>query len=143
MIFMSLFIIIFVLCGALNYKYNLILFLFLFCVPCYLYKLCRACSVILLYFEITTLQFQYILILKHLIIFLLIQHLRNKITSIAWKLILVICFPINSNTRTRIVGGRWRHKITIYRNRLSVYIHILWQICDVTNRQLHARILML
>ena len=40
-----------------------------------------------------------------------------------------------TNIRSRIVGGPWRHKITIYGNGLSVYIHI-WQICDVTNHQL-------
>ena len=40
-----------------------------------------------------------------------------------------------TNIHTRILGGQWRHKITIYGNGLSVYIHI-WQIRDVTNRQL-------
>ena len=42
------------------------------------------------------------------------------------------------NTRTQIVGGQGCHKITIYGNGLSVYIHI-WQIRDVTNRQLFTR----
>ena len=30
----------------------------------------------------------------------------------------------NINIHTRIVGGQWHHKITIYGNGLSVYIHI-------------------
>ena len=38
------------------------------------------------------------------------------------------------NIHTRIVGGQRRHKITIYGNGLSVYIHI-WQMYDVTNHQ--------
>ena len=45
---------------------------------------------------------------------------------------------IKTNIRTRIVGGQWRHKITIYGNILSVYIHI-WKIRDVPNRQLLTR----
>ena len=43
-----------------------------------------------------------------------------------------------TNIHTRIVSGQLRHKITIYGNGLSVYIHI-WQILDVTNRQLFTR----
>ena len=38
----------------------------------------------------------------------------------------VIISNVNINIRTRIVGGQWHHKITIYWNELSVYIHI-WQ----------------
>ena len=39
---------------------------------------------------------------------------------------------ISTNILTRIVGGQWRHKITIYGNGSSVYIHI-WQILGVTS----------
>ena len=46
--------------------------------------------------------------------------------------------PLISAHELRIVGGQWRHKITIYGNVLSVYTHI-WQIRDVTNRQLFTR----
>ena len=48
------------------------------------------------------------------------------------------CTLSRINIRIRIVGGQWRHKITIYGNGLSVYIH-KWPICDVTNRQLFTR----
>ena len=51
----------------------------------------------------------------------------------------VIISTLYINIHTRIVGGQWRHKITIlYINGLSVYINI-WQIRDVTNRQLFTR----
>ena len=42
------------------------------------------------------------------------------------------------NIGSRIGSGQRRHKITIYGNVLSVYIHI-WQIRDVTNRLLFTR----
>ena len=43
-----------------------------------------------------------------------------------------------TNIRTRIEGGQWRHKVTIYGIGLTVYFH-LWQIRDVTNRILFVR----
>ena len=64
---------------------------------------------------------------------------RSKIfiLQVEWFTRLDICFRLLyiHNIRTGIVGGQWRHKITIYGNGSSVYIHI-WQIRDVTNRQL-------
>ena len=54
--------------------------------------------------------------------------LKQELCTWHWThLIDSCCF----NNRTRIVGGQWRHKITIYENGLSVYIHI-WQMRDVT-----------
>ena len=48
----------------------------------------------------------------------------------------VLKITLSNNIRTRILGGQWRHIITvIYGNGLTVYIHI-WQICDFTDRQL-------
>ena len=52
------------------------------------------------------------------------------------KLILKHIQTVDINIWTRILDGQWRHKITISGNRLPVYIHI-WQIRDVTNRQLY------
>ena len=50
-----------------------------------------------------------------------------------------IWYNLPTNIRTRIVGGQWRHKITIYGNGLSVYYIQIWQIRDVTNRLLFTR----
>ena len=58
-------------------------------------------------------------------------------------------FDINNKhtqlyTRTRTVGGQWRHQITIYGYKLTIYFHIWW-FCDVTDRLLFSicvRILM-
>ena len=40
--------------------------------------------------------------------------------------------------RTRIVGGQWRHKITILWKLIVSLFPCIWQIRDVTNRQLFA-----
>ena len=61
-----------------------------------------------------------------------IVNILKRIVGGQWRHKITI---FGHNVRTRMVGGQWRNKITMYGTRLSVYIHI-WQIRDVTTRQL-------